>query len=204
MFSQLFTLFDSLVLDTTVPPRDRICDSFPEVTMTDQFGRSFQFRKDFIAPGDALVINTMYSTCRGSCPGTSAMIKKLRKRLTPVFDKKITFLSITLEPQVDTPAVLRSYAKVYGAGEEIEDLCPWYFLNTTQHDLEALRRSLGFFELNPRLDQDITQHASLLLAGNPSSDRWCKVPADLNEGVIAEAIRRVAGTTFEQRYGIKA
>jgi hypothetical protein len=70
--------------------------------------------------------------------------------------------------------------------------------------LEALRRSLGFFELNPRLDQDITQHASLLLAGNPTNDRWCKVPADLQEGVIAEAIRRVAGTTFEQRYGIKA
>lgn len=204
MFSQLFTLLDSLVVDATDPPRHRICDSFPDVAMTNQFGQSFRFRRDFIDPSNAIVINTMYSTCRGSCPGTSAMIEKLRKRLTPVFDKQMTFLSITLEPQVDTPAVLRSYAEAYGAGERKEGLCDWHFLNTSHDDLEALRHSLGFFEINPRLDRDITQHASLLLAGNPKSDRWCKVPANLDEGVIVEAIRRAAGTTFEQRYGIKA
>ncbi len=202
MFNQIFTLLDALGVDSVGPPRVRISDAFPETKMTNQFGRTYWFRRDFIEPGHAIVINTMYSTCRGACPGTSAMIEKMRSRLTPVFDQKISFLSVTMEPEIDTPAVLRTYANVYGAGNENEGLCDWHFFNTSHADLERLRRSLGFFELNPILDQDITQHASLLLAGNPKTDRWCRVPADLNEGVIAEAIRRVAGTTFEQRYGI--
>src|SRR5690606_26210422 len=115
-----------------------------------------RFRKDFVEDGRALIINTMYTTCRGSCPVTSAAIQSLRKTLTPVFGNRLTFLSITLEPQIDTVKVLRNYADLFGAGTPQKKLCDWHFLRTNARDLEPLRRSLGFFDLDPRVDQDIT------------------------------------------------
>lgn len=184
------------------PPESRISDAIPNISMTNQFGESVRFRDQFVRPRKALVINTVYTTCKGSCPGTSAAIEKLRKTLSPVFGDSLSFLSFTVEPQVDTPKVLRTYAGFFGAGERNKDLCDWYFLRATKPDTDRLRRSLGLFDLDPRIDQDVTEHASLLVVGNLDTDRWCSLPAELRISTLIESIRRIAGFTFEQRYGI--
>lgn len=183
-------------------PRLKASDRFPNVLLRDQFDRELLFRRDFIDDGRALLINSMYTTCRGTCPGTSAALESLRKKLTPVFGKRLTILSFTLEPLVDTPAVLRRYARDFGAGRERPELCDWRFVTGEPAALDQLRRSLGFYDLNPRVDADITQHASLLMFGNSTTDRWAALPAQLREGALMETIRRVAGFTFEQKYGI--
>jgi hypothetical protein len=43
----------------------------------------------------------------------------------------------------------------------------------------------------------------VLLFGNPDKDRWAVLPSSLRQGLLVEAVRRVAGFTFEQRYGIR-
>ena len=144
----------------------------------------------------------MYTTCRGSCPGTSATIESLRQELSEVFGKRITFLSFTLEPLIDTPAKLLNYAKMYGAGERKSELCDWQFLSALPKDWEQLRRSLGFFELDARADSDITQHASILLVGNLTKNRWCRLPSELRKPVLLDSIRRIAGNTIEEQYGV--
>jgi protein SCO1/2 len=184
------------------PPRLKVSDRFPNVTLRDQFDREVQFRRDFIDDGRALIVNSMYTTCRGTCPGTSSTLESLRKKLSPVFGNRLTLVSFTLEPVVDTPVVLRRYARDFGAGRERPELCDWRFVTGAPAAIEQLRRGLGFYDLNPRVDADITQHASLLMFGNSTSDRWAALPAQLREGALIETIRRVAGFTFEQKYGI--
>ena len=123
--------------------------------------------------------------------------------LSPVFGERLTFLSITLEPKIDTVAKLKEYAGFYDADREQVGLCGWHFLTGAGKDIEALRRSLGFYDLDPKVDGDVTQHASLLLCGNAGKDRWASMPVGLGKAELIRTIRRVAGFTFEQKYGIR-
>ncbi|AGA24480.1 SCO family protein [Singulisphaera acidiphila] len=202
MVSHLLKLLGRLG-DEPSPRPAKISDQYANVPLTNQFGERVRFRDDF-ADGRALIVNTMYTVCRGTCPGTSQTLQGLRARLTPLFRDQLTFVSITLDPVEDTPEMLRRYASIYGAGRRRKDLCDWQFLTGQAADIDRLRRSLGFYDLNPRVDQDLTQHASLLLFGNSKTDRWATLPAGLREGLLVEAIRRVCGTNFEQKYGVKA
>jgi protein SCO1 len=184
-------------------PTLRIADRFPNVELINQLNQSFAFREKFIRSGTSLVINSMYTTCRGSCPGTSATIKKLRRELYPVFKERLIFVSFTLEPEVDRPEKLAKYAQAYGAGVDQAGLCDWHFVTGTTTDIDRLRYALGFYNLNPRVDGDITQHGSSLLVGNPEKDRWSSHTAELSMRTLLESIRRTAGNTFQERYGIE-
>ncbi|PQO33694.1 SCO family protein [Blastopirellula marina] len=180
----------------------KISDAIPNVPVTNQFGKTVLFRDAFVNDDTALVINSVYTTCKGSCPVTSAAIEQLRKTLSPIFGKSLKFLSFTVEPLSDTPDVLMSYAEIFGADKLRPELSDWLFLNANPVDTDTLRRSLGLFDLNPRIDADVSEHASLLVVGNVKTDRWCSLPAELRQLTLVESIRRVAGFTFEQRYGI--
>lgn len=184
------------------PPRLRIADRYADVLLTNQFGRKMKFRTDLVR-GRAIVINTMFTTCRGSCPGTSRKVQALRDRLSPVFGAKLSFVSLTLEPEIDTPTKLREYAADYKADRESPKLSDWHFLTGSAANIEMVRRSVGLYDLNPKIDADPARHGSVLLFGNADADRWSVLPADLRTGLLVEAIRRTAGFTFEQRYGIR-
>lgn len=179
----------------------RIADRYANVPLINQYGARVHFVDDFVR-GRALIVNTMYTQCRGSCPGTSEKIEQLRQAISPVFGDQLTIVSITLDPIVDSPKRLKSYAETYGAHEPRKGLCDWQFVTGRKPDIDTLRRSLGFYDLNPVVDQDITQHDSLILFGNAIKDRWATLPAALRLPLLVEAVRRVGGFTFEQRYGI--
>lgn len=200
MLLNLFRFFEA---QNSEPPKSTnlIADRFANVSLTDQFGHEWKFR-DIYAGGRSIVINTMFTVCRGTCPGTSEQVKALRENLSPSFGKSLVFVSITLDPETDTPQMLRRYAHIYGAGEQEKRLSDWLFLTGKPEDIEALRRSLGFFDLNRRVDADVTQHAALLLFGNPAKDRWAALPSSLRIPLLVETIRRFCGFSFEQRYGI--
>ncbi len=204
MSTLLLRLASSLFGQTPEPPRLKVCDRYADSRLENQFGEAIRFREQFLSDGRALVINTMYTTCRGTCPGTSATIESLRETLSPVFGERLSFVSLSIDPVVDTRAKLMQYAKLYGADRARPGLCEWQFLTGTRAEVDALRRSLGFYDLNPRVDQDVTQHASTLMFGNSTTDRWSTMPAELPEGQLVTSIRRVAGFTFEQKYGIRS
>ncbi|WP_337177232.1 SCO family protein [Paludisphaera sp.] len=184
------------------PPRLRRCDRFANAPVVDQFGERLRFRDAFV-DGRALIVNTMYTVCRGTCPGTSERLQTLRERLAPTFTDRLTIVSLSIDPARDDPRALRRFATIYDAetrpGPGIPD---WRFLTGAPADVDRLRRSLDFYDLDPAVDEDPTRHASTLLFGNTTTDRWANLPAELPEAELIRTIRRVAGFTFEERYGI--
>ncbi len=79
--------------------------------------------------------------------------------------------SITLRPEHDTPKVLKEYV-------EDRDIGPgWLFLTGKRADLEVIRRKLGFFDRDPRVDRDRSQHTGMVRIGNDAYDRWHMTPA---------------------------
>jgi protein SCO1/2 len=203
MISAFLQWCEAACLADAGPPRLKICDSFADVPVRNQFGESLRFHERFVAPGRALILNTMFTTCRGSCPGTGTVIESLRTALWPVFGNRLSIVSLSIEPAVDTPERLLAYSVTYGADRPRKELCEWQFLTGTPADIEKLRRSLGFYDLNPRIDRDPTQHAAAIMFGNSTSDRWAVLPAELPEPLLIATIRRMAGFSFEERYGIR-
>jgi protein SCO1/2 len=177
-------------------------DLFADVRVENQFGDAFRFRTDLIQ-NRRVVLSSMYTVCRGSCPTTNETLQRLRGPLTKLFGKRVTLLSFTLDPVTDTVAALREYSDLYGASDRAQgDQCDWYFLTGTAESIETLRKSLGFFDLDQRIDSDLTRHASLYLIGNDEANRWGTSPSNLRDGLVFETFRRLLGNTSRERFGI--
>lgn len=73
--------------------------------------------------GRAWVADFIYTHCAGPCPLLSGQMAKLAGALPP----EVGLLTVSVDPEGDTPARLRAYAKAYGA-----DLRRWVFLRGTQ------------------------------------------------------------------------
>jgi protein SCO1/2 len=203
MQTLLTSLLTALAGAGQKPARARRSDLFADTEVTDQFGRRHRFRTDLVRDR-AVIINTMFTVCRGSCPGTSETLQRLREPLGRVFGKRVTLLSLSIDPARDNPEVLRKYAGLYGAGEPAPPGQPeWHFLSAGEKETEVLRRSLGFYDLNARIDGDITRHAALLLFGNDRANRWSTSPSQIRDGLIWEPLRRVLGDTPAERFGIE-
>lgn len=107
--------------DQPIPPpaqQLRIGEFVPDVALTDQLGRQVRF-SDF--RGKVIALDFIYTRCPlpDVCPRLSANFAALQKR----FRSGVVLLSITVDPDYDTPPVLAEYAKRWGADPDV-----WRFL----------------------------------------------------------------------------
>lgn len=178
---------------------NRRSDLFPDVLLTDQHGKSRRFRSDIVRDNIVCVV-LFYTECQGTCPGTTQMMKRLRESLKEDFaTEPLKFVSISLDPENDTPEDLLAYAESNGISSE-DDMPEWIFCTGTLEDIESIRISLGLYDPDPVVDADRTQHAALLTFGNDQYDRWTALPAGLKFSDVSETFRRIVGTTERQRF----
>src|SRR6266540_1891721 len=79
------------------------------------------------------------------------------QRLHP---SQITLLTLSLDPERDTPEAMREYVAAHGGRPG------WTWLTGRREDIEAIRRFVGFTDRDPQLDADRTRHTTLVLLGN--------------------------------------
>lgn len=118
-----------------VPPeRLAVGAPVPNFTLTDQRERPTSL-SDF--RGRLVAINFIYSRCPlpEVCPRLSAAFASLQRRYRESIPDKLVLLSITLDPQYDTPRVLAQYAQSVGARGD-----GWRFLTG---DVEPVARRFG-------------------------------------------------------------
>lgn len=65
--------------------------------------------------GRPVVLNFIYTTCPGICPLASHVFSQLQRQLGSERDH-VHLISISVDPEEDTPSKLREYAKKYSAG----------------------------------------------------------------------------------------
>ncbi len=89
-------------------------DTVPAIPLVDQTGAAFSIDK---LRGDAVVLSFIYTRCADPrmCPLVSSKFERLQQLLGTA---PVRLLEITLDPQFDTPRVLRAYGRVYGARAE--------------------------------------------------------------------------------------
>jgi protein SCO1 len=90
--------------------------------------------------GRVAAVTFIYATCKDTCPLLTAKMAVLQRKLGADFGARVRFVSITVEPEIDTPAVLKAYADKFGA-----DPAGWSFLTGTTPEIQDVVRRYGAF-----------------------------------------------------------
>lgn len=174
-------------------PREVIRERhLPNVALRTHDGRAVRFYDDLVKDR-IVVINFMYATCEGICPGITANLVRVQKILADRIGRDIFIYSITLKPEQDTPAVLAEYAGTYRTGRG------WWFLTGAPDDLEMLRRKLGFVSPDPEVDANDAEHIGNIRYGNEARLLWAACPGLADPEFIVESIQWVAGRHTGER-----
>ncbi len=169
-------------VDASAAARERIRERyFPDVILRNQDNKKFRFYED-ILKDRVVTINFFFAKCEEICPLITSNLVKVQRLLGDRVGREIFMNSFTLKPEQDTPAALKAFAKMHGAGPG------WNFFTGKPSDLELLRRSLGFTNPDPRLDQDVNQHIGNIRYGNERLMLWAACPGQANAKYIAESI----------------
>lgn len=128
------SLGDSMIrsVGDTLPPF-ALYDQDGEVLTTDYFD------------GSVTVLNFIFTRCSIAemCPASTMRMKKLQTLASQTKVPHVKFLSITLDPEFDTPGVLKSYARAYDLNEQN------FRLGTaTKAAIDDLNRQFGIFRKN--------------------------------------------------------
>jgi protein SCO1 len=127
----------------------------PEFTLTNQDGKRLAL-KDL--RGKALAITFIYASCTDTCPLLTAKMAGIQDRLGSDFGPRVYFLSVTVDPERDTPEVLNRYAGAHHANS-----AGWAFLTGTPAEIRDVAKRYGiYYKKMPRGDVDHTFLTSLV------------------------------------------
>jgi len=90
--------------------------------------------------GKVVAVTFIYTSCADTCPILTTKMAVLQARLGGDFGQRVFFASITVDPERDTPAALKSYAVRHGA-----DLRGWVFLTGTPAEIRQIAKRYGVY-----------------------------------------------------------
>ena len=157
---------------------------WPDFTLQTQEGRNVRFYSDLIR-NRVVVVNAMYTVCTGVCPTNTASLLALQEALGDRVGKDIFIYSISLQPDFDSPAALKNYANKYGVKKG------WTFLTGKSADIEVLRRKLGFYDSDPLIDANLSNHAGVFRIGNDLRNRWFMTPAGTSTKQVVASVLNI-------------
>jgi len=150
---------------------------FPNVPLTTDEGETVHFFDDLIK--DKIVaVNFIYTTCVDSCPLETAQLVRVQQILGDRLGKDVFFYSISIDPEHDTPAVLKEYKERFGA--------QWQFLTGNNADIIKLRRKLGLYV--EEIQDGSNNHNVNMIIGNQATGRWMKRSPFENPHVLADQL----------------
>jgi protein SCO1/2 len=118
------------------PPLPKIAPA-PEFVLTSQDGARVTLA-DF--RGKVVAVTFIFTLCTATCPVLTPMMSFVQDQLGSDFGAKIAFVSITVDPEHDTPQVLKEYAQAFGA-----NLAGWSFLTGAPAAIQDVVRRYGVF-----------------------------------------------------------
>jgi cytochrome oxidase Cu insertion factor (SCO1/SenC/PrrC family) len=157
-------------------------DYFPNIPLVTQDGQTVRFFDDLIKD-KVVAVNFIFTSCTDSCPLETARLLEVQKLLGDRLGKDVFFYSISIDPETDTPAVLKDYAAKFGI-----DTRGWTFLTGKRDDITLLRQRLGLYmaELEGTRDHNLS-----LIVGNQKTGRWQKASPFENPYVLANQLGSV-------------
>ncbi len=109
----------------------------PEFTLTTQDGARITLSD---LRGKVVVITFIFASCADTCPLLTAKMAGLQDRLGSAVGSQVFFVSITVDPERDTPDVLKRYAEAHRANP-----AAWAFLTGRPAEIRDVATRYGIY-----------------------------------------------------------
>ena len=104
-------------------------------TLIDQHAKPFEFKN---LSGKVVLVSFSYTSCSDVCPLLTASARQVQSGLGPRERHLVHLLTVTTDPEIDSPPILTAYAKRYGI-----DFANWSFLTGREADLKKVWQNFG-------------------------------------------------------------
>jgi protein SCO1/2 len=135
--------------------------AIPDVKLVRENGKAVLLSEE-LNDGRPVVMNFIYTTCTTICPLTSQTFSELQSKLG-ARRNAVHLMSISIDPEQDTPARLSEYAKKFGAGPE------WQFYTGTPQASVATQRAFNVYR------GDKMDHAPVTLVRTAPGKPWVRL-----------------------------
>jgi protein SCO1/2 len=134
---------------------------FSDVELINQDGQSVRFYSD-VLKGKVVIINTFFATCTNVCPSLNRNFEKIQDALGDRLGKEAFLVSISVDPEMDTPPRLKEYGRKFHARPG------WIFLTGKRENLDWALYKLGQYV------ETKDKHTTILIIGNEPKGLWKK------------------------------
>ena len=150
---------------------------FTDLELVTQNGEEVRFFTD-VLKDKVVLINFVFTHCQDACPLITQKLLSTRDLLGEEVSARVHFISISIDPERDTPAALQSFMTKFKVPTD-----NWVFLTGEKQNVEHIVKKLGQYNDN------VEEHSTLILAGNVNKRHWVKIPPTMPPVGIAEKLR---------------
>jgi protein SCO1/2 len=151
----------------------------PAVPMLDQLGRKVSF-DSALDDGRPVILNFIFTSCTTVCPVTTQIFAQVQARLSGELDK-VHMVSVSIDPEYDTPARLLAYTRQYGAGPQ------WDFYTGSIDASTNVQKAFDAYR------GDKMNHEAVVLLRGRRGTTWLRLDGFASAEAIVDAYRSVAG-----------
>jgi len=151
---------------------------FTDVELINQDGKKVRFYSD-VLKGKTVVVNAFFTTCTSVCPPMNRNMEKIQEALGDRVGRDVFLVSITVDPEVDTPARMKEYAKKFNAGPG------WVFLTGKKENLDWALYKLGQYV------EKKDDHTTIFIIGNEPTGLWKKAFGMANVAELVQVVESV-------------
>lgn len=136
--------------------------SAPNVTLVDMNGANVMLH-DVLDSRSPVILNFIFTTCTTICPVQSAAFRQVQEKLGSKVNH-VRMVSISIDPENDTPAKLKDYAKRFSVGPQ------WKLLTGSLDNSIAVQKAFAVFA-GDKMDQK----AVTFLKAKGSANSWVRL-----------------------------
>lgn len=119
--------------------KDTTFHTTSEIALISQLGDTIHLNEDL--KGNILVVNFFFTSCKTICPIQSKNMQLLNRAFKKN-DTSVRFISISVDPAVDSVSALRAYADRIGVNHD-----KWFFMTGNKVDIYNYARKELFLDL---------------------------------------------------------
>ena len=157
---------------------------FTDVELIDQDGKKVRFYSD-VLKGKTVVVNAFFTSCTSVCPPMNRNMEKIQEALGDRVGRDVFLVSITVDPEVDTPVRMKEYAKKFHAGRG------WIFLTGKKENLDWALYKLGQYV------EKKDDHKTIFIIGNEPTGLWKKAFGMANVAELVQVVESVVNDKGE-------
>jgi len=151
---------------------------FTDVELINQDGKKVHFYSD-VLKGKTVIVNAFFTSCTSVCPPMNRNMEKIQEALGDRVGRDVFLVSMTVDPETDTPARMKEYAKKFHAGSG------WLFLTGKKENLDWALYKLGQYV------ESKDDHQTVLIIGNEPTGLWKKAFGMANVAELVQVVESV-------------